>query len=228
MEKCQAAMQAGKWEELRKLVLAIAAKARRALEVAETAVAKASDHSYRAALSTAVARLDKGLFHPELSCFFSSHLSLSLSSLSPAAIPKIVSTANRLIEAPTVKERRQHFLNSLQEVLNCLQNIQEVLGSEIDITSEEEEESVPSSVSSQPLVQEPHLHEKHATTAEEQMMKRGVAHTQPKPKYIGSLGRHNRERNKEQHVRSNLLVHTTDTQQCCIHTTMPASFQDYN
>ena len=60
MEKCQDAMQRGKWEELRRLVLAIAAKARRALEVAEMAVSKASDHTYKTTLSSAVARLDKG------------------------------------------------------------------------------------------------------------------------------------------------------------------------
>ena len=42
------------------LVLAIAAKARRALEVGETAVSKASDHTYKATLSSAVSRLEKG------------------------------------------------------------------------------------------------------------------------------------------------------------------------
>lgn len=60
MGKCQVAMQSGKWEELRRLVLATAAKARRALEVGETAVAKASDHTYKVTLSSAVARLEKG------------------------------------------------------------------------------------------------------------------------------------------------------------------------
>ena len=48
------------WEELRRLVLAIAAKARRALEVGEAAVAKASDRTYKATLSTAVTGLERG------------------------------------------------------------------------------------------------------------------------------------------------------------------------
>lgn len=60
MEKCKAALREGRWEELRTLVLAIAAKARRAQEVGETAVSKASDRSYRATLSSAVTRLERG------------------------------------------------------------------------------------------------------------------------------------------------------------------------
>ena len=60
MEKCQAAIRSRKWEELRRLVLAIAAKARRALEVGEAAIAKASDHTYKTTLTSAVARLEKG------------------------------------------------------------------------------------------------------------------------------------------------------------------------
>lgn len=60
MGKCQAAMRDRKWEELRRLVLSIAAKSRRALEVGEAAVSKASDHTYKTTLSSAVARLEKG------------------------------------------------------------------------------------------------------------------------------------------------------------------------
>ena len=60
MEKCLTAMRRGKLEELRKLVLAIAAKARRAQEVGETAVSKASDHTYKATLHSAVTRLERG------------------------------------------------------------------------------------------------------------------------------------------------------------------------
>ena len=60
MEKCQAAIRSRKWEELRRLVLSIAAKSRRALEVGEAAVSKASDHAYKTTLSSAVDRLEKG------------------------------------------------------------------------------------------------------------------------------------------------------------------------
>ena len=60
MAKCKDAMQKKDWEELRRQVLAIAAKARRALEVSEAAVANAYDRTYKATLSTAVARLEKG------------------------------------------------------------------------------------------------------------------------------------------------------------------------
>lgn len=60
MERCQSAIHHRKWEELRRLVVAIAAKARRALEVGETTVSAASDHAYKIKLSSAVAKLEQG------------------------------------------------------------------------------------------------------------------------------------------------------------------------
>ena len=60
MAKCRDAIQNRKWEELQSLVQAIAAKARRALEVGEIAVEKASDQTYKVTLSAAVRRLERG------------------------------------------------------------------------------------------------------------------------------------------------------------------------
>ena len=60
INKCKAAIRNRKWEDLCRLVRAIVAKCWRALEVGETAVRRASDHSYKTTLSNAVKRLEKG------------------------------------------------------------------------------------------------------------------------------------------------------------------------
>lgn len=61
MEKCRIAIQKGNWSELNGIVQGIAAKARRVMEVGKTAVQNASDHTYKATLSSAVHRLEKGI-----------------------------------------------------------------------------------------------------------------------------------------------------------------------
>ena len=61
MAKCQGAIKRGNWAALHELVMKIAGKAWRVQEVGENAVDKASDCTYKAALSSAVARLEKGI-----------------------------------------------------------------------------------------------------------------------------------------------------------------------
>ena len=60
MAKCRDAIQSGNWVELNGIVQGIAAKARRILEVGQTAVKNATDHSYKNTLFKAVHRLEKG------------------------------------------------------------------------------------------------------------------------------------------------------------------------
>ena len=60
MEKCRTAIQNGNWSELSGIVQGVAAKARRVMEVGRTAVQNASDPTYKATLSAAVHRLEKG------------------------------------------------------------------------------------------------------------------------------------------------------------------------
>lgn len=62
MAKCRDAIQSGNWVELNGIVQGIAAKARRILEVGQTAVKNASDDSYKNTLSKAVHRLEKGIY----------------------------------------------------------------------------------------------------------------------------------------------------------------------
>ena len=60
MSKCRGAIKHKNWPFLHDLALKIAAKARRAHEVGENALAKATDHTYKVSLLEALAQLDKG------------------------------------------------------------------------------------------------------------------------------------------------------------------------
>ena len=83
-------------------------------------------------------------------------------------------------------------MNSLQELLTCLHNIQSVLGTEIDVSSGEEGDEDGFSLSPSPSPEKRPSPARRSLsprrqreTAEERMARRRV---QSKPQYIGSLG----------------------------------------
>lgn len=131
---------------------------------------------------------------PSISLLF--HLS-SL-SLSLSAIPKVVSTANKIMEDPLNRERQDAFMNSLQEVLDSLHSIQSVLGTEIDITLESEEDTPPTP------------HQDHTPRGRDYSSPDGKglpAQEQKRARYIGSLGSvrgrtRGKEEEEEEEVRS--------------------------
>ncbi len=61
IDRCRGAVKHRNWEVLNELVTRITSKARRAHEVGENALAKATDHTYKHSLSQALDQLDKGM-----------------------------------------------------------------------------------------------------------------------------------------------------------------------
>lgn len=96
-----------------------------------------------------------------------------------------MSTANKVIEDPSSQEKQNSFIRSLQEVLDSLHSIQSVLGTEIDITSEDEETPPPPRHGSTHL-RRSRSPDKEGTSVQEQMTRRNMK----RPQYIGSLGAH--------------------------------------
>ncbi len=108
----------------------------------------------------------------------------------------MVSMANKMLENVSRKDSRQQFVNSLKEVLGCLHEIRSVLGTEIDIPSEEEDDeeryNSPSPYQkSMPL--QAHDDSSKSRTAEERMIGRNVKRVKTKGRYIGRLGPRNSE-----------------------------------
>ena len=95
-----------------------------------------------------------------------------------------MSTANKVMEDPSSQEKQDSFIRSLQEVLDSLHHIQSVLGTEIDITSEDETPPPPRHGFAH--LRRSRSPDKEVTPAQERT--RNMKQAQAKPLYIGSLG----------------------------------------
>lgn len=121
-----------------------------------------------------------------------------------------MSTANKVMEDPSNREKQNRFLNSLQEVLDSLHNIQSVLGTEIDITSEDDEAPPPPHQGSAHF-KPAHIPDK-SVSVEERMLRRNVKRVHSKPQYIGTLGsKRGQGTSTEQKVRTTCQIHTKKT-----------------